>query len=229
MNKTVFEAVSIYKSFDKRQILKNISFSLHESEVMAIVGKSGCGKTTLLRILANLEIPDSGEVLFNKQTQKNPTPDIIFIQQDYNQLLPWKNVINNVAYPAIATRKHSKTVATKHAKELLEKMDLAEFASFFPRELSGGMKQRVAIARALIMEPKILLLDEPFGAVDRESREKAYDIIKKLCREYGTAVLLITHNLQEAKTVAKRIIHFEEKGVRIITNKELTELIGDDT
>ena len=226
MSKAVFEAIDICKSFDERKILKDVTFSLHKSEIMAIVGKSGCGKTTLLRILANLELPDSGELLFDGQPQKNPTPNIIFIQQDYNQLLPWKNVINNVAYPAIATKKYSKEDAFRRAKELLEKMDLAEFVDYYPRELSGGMKQRVAIARALIMEPKILLLDEPFGAVDRESREKVYGIIKKLCNEYGTAVLLVTHNLQEAKNVAKKIIYFEANTVKIITSAEFNKIIG---
>ena len=140
--------------------------------------------------------------------------------------MPWKNVINNVAYPAIATKKYSKEDAFRRAKELLEKMDLAEFVDYYPRELSGGMKQRVAIARALIMEPKILLLDEPFGAVDRESREKVYGIIKKLCNEYGTAVLLVTHNLQEAKNVAKKIIYFEANTVKIITSAEFNKIIG---
>lgn len=227
MSKTVFEAKNISKAFDGRTILSKVSFDLHEGEIMAIVGKSGCGKTTLLRILANLETPDEGELLFDDQPQNHPTPNIIFIQQDYNQLLPWKNAINNVAYPAIATKKFTKDAALKRAKELLEKMDLAEFAEYFPRELSGGMKQRVAIARALNLEPRILLLDEPFGAVDRESRTKVYDIIKKLCKEYGTAVLIVTHNLEEAKSVAKKIIYFEKNTIKIITKAEFNQIIGD--
>ncbi|HUV82406.1 MAG TPA: ABC transporter ATP-binding protein, partial [archaeon] len=153
---------------DGVQALQNINIEVKDKEFVCIIGPSGCGKTTLLRIIAGLEKPDSGSVTLNNETILAPGPDRGMVFQEYS-LFPWRTVLKNITF-SLELKKIPKAERNKIANEYLELVGLEMFADSYPHELSGGMKQRVAIARALVNDPKILLMDEPFGAVDAQTR-----------------------------------------------------------
>lgn len=201
--KILLEDVTI--SFGKRFVVQDISFALQEHELLCIVGRSGCGKTTLLKTVAGLIQPRYGCVLLDGVAITRPTPRIAMIFQHFG-LFPWKTVRANVEYGlSVQGRRYTDSTVTR----LLDIMGLTEYAQYYPYQLSGGMKQRVGIARALAVQPEVLLLDEPFGAVDAITREMLQGELLRLWedpqRHQPTAVL-VTHDLDEAILLGDRIV-----------------------
>ena len=200
----------------RRAVLEGLSFGVAQHEFVCIVGPSGCGKTTLLRVLAGLVPGSGGEVRFAGAPVRAPRPDIAIVFQDYGRaLLPWRTVAGNVALAlearGIAAAEHAARIAP-----LLAKLGLAEHAEKFPAQLSGGMQQRVQIARCLAQEPRMLLMDEPFGALDAITRQTLQDEFARLAKEEHRTVLFVTHDLEEAIYLGDRVIALAAGPGRIV-------------
>ena len=197
----------------KRIALDDVSVDIYSNQVTALIGPSGCGKTTLLRLIAGLEFPSYGTVSMNGQPIKGPGPDRGMVFQAYTSF-PWLTVIDNVAH-GMAIQGIGKKEQRERAEHFLRLVHLHDYAKAYPVELSGGMKQRVAIARALAQDPEVLLLDEPFGALDAqvtwEMEEMVVDIIEREAKTF----ILVTHDIQEAIYLADRIIFFTRQPGRI--------------
>ena len=186
------------------QALQNVSFSVEDGEFVCIVGPSGCGKTTLFRIIAGLEVPTEGTVWLNGDPVEGPGTDRGMVFQEYG-LFPWRTVIRNVAF-GLEQRDMTKTERREIATEMIDLVGLDGFEDSYPNELSGGMKQRVGIARALAVDPEILLMDEPFGSVDAQTRDMLHGELLRIWAETGKTVLFITHDVDEAVTLADRVV-----------------------
>jgi len=213
MTKFILRAEHIYKRFDDLEVLKDISLQLQRQEIIGIVGPSGVGKSTLLRILSCLERQNQGKVFLCDKKLNSPTPKIMLVQQNFDQLLPWKTVVDNVAYPAIATKLLDEDAAKKEALDLIKEVGLSGFENYFPRQLSGGMQQRTAIARALIMKPEVLLLDEPFSALDDAMRLTMRKLIKSACDKYKLGVIFASHNTNDILNLSNTIIDLKRRQV----------------
>lgn len=176
--------------------LQNINLDINQGEFIALVGMSGGGKSTLLRLIAGLEQPTTGSV----SIESDHTKSLMRVTFQEDRLLPWMSVLDNLSFG-------SKDKNTKaHAQELLELVELGDYADQFPNQLSGGQKQRVALARALMSHPQILLLDEPLGALDALTRRKMQDLILDICQKQNLTTILVTHDVEEAARMADRII-----------------------
>jgi len=184
--------------------LKNVNFKTHRREFVCVIGPSGCGKSTLIRILAGLEPHTSGDVLLDNKPVNGPGRDRGMVFQGYT-LFPWRSVKQNVMF-GLEMNGVNKSEAALEADLWLELVGLEKFANAYPHELSGGMKQRVAIARALVNQPRILLMDEPFGALDAQSRCKMQAHLLEIWRNIDITILFITHDLDEAIFLADRIL-----------------------
>jgi NitT/TauT family transport system ATP-binding protein len=214
---SILEAFHLSKQYATRQgslsAVEDVSFEVAEGEFLCIVGPSGCGKTTLLQLLAGLVLPDQGEVCLHGQPVEGPCQEIGFVFQKAN-LMPWRTVLDNVLLP-LQVHRMSPAEAEQRASHALELVGLIEFAANYPRELSGGMEQRVAIARALAHEPEILLLDEPFGALDALTRER---LNQELLRVWGISrktVAMVTHDIREAVFLADRVLVLSQRPGRV--------------
>jgi NitT/TauT family transport system ATP-binding protein len=186
--------------------LSNIDLSIRRGEFVSFIGPSGCGKTTLLRLLAGLVRPSAGEISFHDQPISGPSRSRVIVFQDYGRaLLPWRKVWANVAL-ALESRGIPKGERRDRAYALLERMGLTAVGEYFPGQLSGGMQQRVQIARALALEPQLLLMDEPFGALDAMTRQGLQDEIARLALEQQITVVFITHDLEEAIYLGDRVV-----------------------
>lgn len=184
--------------------LSNVSFAARRGEFVSIVGPSGCGKSTLLYIVAGLMQASSGQVLVDDRPVKGPSPERGVVLQNFS-IFPWRTVIDNVAYgPEMSgvSRKERR----RQAEGYLELVGLREFADYYPRELSGGMKQRIAIAQMLACNPSIFLMDEPFGALDALTREILQDQLLQLWERDRKTVLFVTHSIDEAVLLSDRIV-----------------------
>ncbi|HYS66643.1 MAG TPA: ABC transporter ATP-binding protein [Paraburkholderia sp.] len=188
------------KHYGVRTVLDHVALSIQRGEIVSLVGPSGCGKSTLLRILAGLDRSFDGEILLDRMPQHGPSGRIGVIFQE-PRLLPWLSVADNVAFPAGPRRGKD-----PHVGELLAEVGLAESRGSLPKQLSGGMAQRVALARGLFSKPDLLLLDEPFSAVDAMTRMRLQDLLLSLVRAHGTAALLVTHDLDEALYLSDRVL-----------------------
>jgi NitT/TauT family transport system ATP-binding protein len=184
--------------------LKNVNFKTHRREFVCVIGPSGCGKSTLIRILAGLESHTSGDVLLDNKPVTGPGRDRGMVFQGYT-LFPWRTVKKNVMF-GLEMNGITGEEAAREADLWLELVGLEKFANAYPHELSGGMKQRVAIARALVNQPRILLMDEPFGALDAQSRAKMQAHLLEIWRNIDITILFITHDLDEAIFLADRIL-----------------------
>jgi NitT/TauT family transport system ATP-binding protein len=189
------------------EALKDISLDIQKGEFVVIVGSSGCGKTTLLRIIAGLERPTGGTVLVSGRPVVAPPPEVVFLFQDFSRsLLPWRTVLGNVTFAIEHRRGLNRHDLLQRCREHLDLVGLQGFERHFPRQLSGGMQQRVTIARALVAEPKIILMDEPFGSVDALTRMGLQELLLRLWRARGFTVVLVTHDVDEAVYLAQRVL-----------------------
>jgi NitT/TauT family transport system ATP-binding protein len=190
-----------------RAAFTDITFSAGQGEFVAVIGPSGCGKSTLLHIMAGLSAPSSGTVRLKGEAVHQPRPDMMFVFQQYTKsIFPWKTVLQNVLLGVKYRNKASRRTLERLCLDHLELVGLARYPHYYPYQLSGGMQQRVAIARALVRRPNILLMDEPFSALDAMMRVELQDLLLKLWADLGLTVLFVTHDLDEALYLAQRVI-----------------------
>lgn len=187
--------------------IADVSFSLAKGEFVSIVGPSGCGKTTLLKTVAGLLRPTSGRISVKGAPIDGPADGMVMLFQDYSKsLLPWRSVVHNVELPLENVAGISKAERREKAMAYLDLVGLHGFGDYYPFQLSGGMQQRTAIARALVGEPEILLMDEPFGSVDAQTRFELQDTTLDLMARTGMTVLFVTHDIEEAIYMSSRIL-----------------------
>lgn len=207
----VLELNNITKSFGDTEVLRDISLAIHEGEFVTLLGPSGCGKTTILRIIAGLEYPDSGKVLLEGKEMENVGPEkrnVNMVFQNY-ALFPHMNVAQNIGY-GLKIRGVGKAEIKKRVEEILSLVQLSGYESRRPSAMSGGQRQRVAIARALVNNPRVLLLDEPLGALDLQLRRQMQLELKHLQKELGITFVYITHDQEEAINMSDRIVVLHE-------------------
>lgn len=191
-------------------VLRDLSFSVADQEFVVLLGPSGCGKTTVLKILAGLVDPTTGSVFRNGRVIDGPDPDIAMVFQDF-VLLPWKTVLENVMLGQKVQNKMDKSTRRSLAKRWIEKVGLDGFEHRYPKELSGGMKQRVGLARALSVNPEVLLMDEPFGSLDAQTRDRLQTELLELWNNERKTILFVTHDIDEAIYLGDRIMVLSEK------------------
>lgn len=185
---------------------QRVSFDVHAADRFVLLGPSGCGKSSLLKAIAGFIEPVEGEIRLDGRKVTEPGADRMMVFQEFDQLLPWKTVEQNVLFPMERTGKYAKTEAKERAKRFLDKVKLSKFAHVYPHQLSGGMKQRVAIARALALEPRVLLMDEPFAALDALTRREMQQELLQLWDEARFTLVFVTHSIHEAIVVGNRIL-----------------------
>jgi len=219
----------------ERTALEDISFEVGDGEFSVIVGPSGCGKTTLLRIIAGLERPSSGRVFLNGKELLHPSPYVSMVFQSF-ALFPWLTAAQNVEY-GLKVRRVPEGERRRRAERYLEMVGLGGFGGYYPRSLSGGMRQRVGFARALAVEPEILLLDEPFSAVDELTAQALRQDLLRIWGYIGATFILVTHNLSEAVELGDKVVvlskppakvrhveHVQMKRPRRAEDKEFSEI-----
>jgi len=203
---TPLTAQHISKSFGSEQVLNNLSLTLQEHETLSILGRSGCGKTTLLKILAGLESADQGKVLIedtNIQELSSQHRDVVYLYQEA-LLFPHLNVFENIAF-GLRLRKVSESEINRQVHSMIQKLELSDMGDKMPHQLSGGEKQRVSFGRALITNPKVLLLDEPFGNLDADIRSNMQQFFKQIANDFQITAAFVTHNVKEAILMGDRI------------------------
>ena len=183
----------------------DVSFDVWSGEKIMLLGPSGCGKSTLLKCIAGFLSPVNGEIAMQGRSRMEPGPDRAVVFQEFDQLFPWFTVRANISHPQIENGRDKKEAA-RRTDEYLELMNLAHAADRYPYQLSGGMKQRVAIARALALDPAILLMDEPFGALDAQTRARLQAEMHTVTKRTGVTVLFVTHSIQEAVYLGDRVV-----------------------
>lgn len=211
------EVKDINKSFKTNkknlEVLKDINLHIDNGKFVCLLGPSGCGKTTLLRLIAGLDKPTSGEIIADGEVVKKPSGDRAVIFQQYS-LFPWLSVIDNVMFGLNLNNK-SKEENLKHAETYLERVGLSEFKDAYPHELSGGMKQRVAIIRSLLNHAPILLMDEPFSALDMQNRHKLQKQLIGVWKRFENTIVFVTHDVDEAVYLADEIVIMDKNPGKI--------------
>lgn len=196
--------IKMYKSKKGQTLaIDNVSFDIQQNEFVSIVGPSGCGKSTLLRMIAGLDEPSSGKIMLNDKILSGPGADRGMVFQGYT-LFPWMTVEDNIAF-GLKLKKKPKGEIDKIVSKYLELIELTQFRKSYPKELSGGMKQRVAIARALANSPEVLLMDEPFGALDPQTKASMQLLMREIWQVERPTVIFITHDIEEAVFLSKRV------------------------
>ena len=193
----------IYKNYGDVEALRDMSLDFPKGQLTSLLGPSGCGKTTLLKIIAGLLAPNQGEVYVNGQIVTEPGPDRAFVFQDF-ALMPWASVLRNVAF-GLELRKVAKSEREDIARKYIKDVGLDGFENSYPHELSGGMRQRVGLARALSVDSPVLLMDEPFSAVDEQTRRKFQEDLLQLVKEESKTFIFVTHSIEEAVYVSDQV------------------------
>ena len=213
------EIKNICKTFKSKKtnqlsVLENINLTINDGELICLLGPSGCGKTTLLRLIAGLEQPTSGEIVANGEVVKKPSGDRAVIFQQYS-LFPWLTVLQNVTFGLEMTKGTSKEENIAAAERYLTSVGLIDFKDSYPHELSGGMKQRVAIIRSLLNHSPILLMDEPFSAVDMQNRHSLQEQLIGVWKRFDNTIVFVTHDVDEAVYLADKIVILDKNPGRI--------------
>jgi NitT/TauT family transport system ATP-binding protein len=200
-------------------VLDGVSFSIPDGRIVSLLGPSGCGKTTLLRIIDGLIRPMAGEIRIDGTAIRKPATDRAMVFQEFN-LLPWRTAVRNIEF---ATELHGLPRGERRgrAEQVLKRVGLDRFANYYPHQLSGGMKQRVGLARALGTNPKILLMDEPFGALDPQIREIMQIELLKLLEDEGKTIVLVTHSIDEAIFLSDQVVIFSANPGRVLTTIDI--------
>jgi len=199
--------------------IHNVSFSLQDGEIVSLIGPSGCGKSTLLNIGAGLYAPTEGEAYVDGERVSGPNAHVAFMLQK-DLLLPWRSIAENVMF-GLEIKGTERAERRRRAQALLEGFKLAEFSNHYPHQLSGGMRQRVALARTLAVDPSVLLLDEPFSAVDAQTRMVLQRDLGKTLKQAGKTALLITHDLLEAVTLSDRVLVMSRRPGHIVDELQI--------
>lgn len=210
----ILDVKDLTKTFHSHTTLDRISLQVHRRELLCVVGPSGCGKSTFIRIVAGLETPTGGEVMVEGRPVNGPGSDRGMVFQGYT-LFPWLTVKRNVMF-GLQLCGQASSVAEAEARQWIELVGLGKFEDSYPHELSGGMKQRVAIARALANKPRILLMDEPYGALDPTTRCKMQSYLMQIWRQVDVTILFVTHDLDEAVLLSDRILVLGTNPSRIL-------------
>jgi len=207
-------ASKVYLDAKYRQVeaLQGVVLSVRVGEFVSIIGPSGCGKSTLLRLAAGLEKASAGEVLYRGKVVSGPDPERGFVFQSYNAF-PWLTVRKNISFGLDSRVSRDRE---ERVSKWLSLMGLGEFADSYPKALSGGMRQRLALARSMIVEPKLLLLDEPFGALDERVREAMQQLLLQVVRDSGCTVLFVTHDIREAILLGDRVLLLSPRPGRVL-------------
>lgn len=200
--------VTLQYNTPERQVTATyrVNFDVAEGDRFVILGPSGCGKSTILKAIGGFIQPVEGTIELNGRRISAPGPERMMVFQDFEQLMPWKTVLDNVLFAMKVTRRFKAKEARKQALSAIDKVKLSKFAAAYPHTLSGGMKMRVAIARALAMKPDILLMDEPFAALDALTRRQMQGELRALWEEVGFTVVFVTHSIEEAIIIGSRIL-----------------------
>ena len=215
---------NVSKIFNNNQktlkALQNTNLVINKQEIVSLVGQSGCGKSTLLRIIAGLEKTSSGQIKLNNKIITKPSSSISMVFQE-PRLMQWLNVFDNIKLSIL-----NDSVKTQRFKinDTLKRVGLENTGSLWPRELSGGMAQRVAIARALVQEPKVLLLDEPFSALDSFTKANLHEHVKHLWSSLKITIIMVTHDISEATTMSDRILILKKPDQNKIKNQEIVKI-----
>jgi NitT/TauT family transport system ATP-binding protein len=194
--------------------IRDVSFSVYDGEVVSLIGPSGCGKSTLLNIGSGLTAPSEGSAFVDGERVEGPNVQVAFMLQK-DLLLPWRTIIENIMF-GVEIQGVPPTERRRRAEELLSNFNLAEFSGHYPNQLSGGMRQRVALARTLAVDPHVLLLDEPFSAIDAQTRMVLQRDLARTLKQSGKTALLITHDLSEAVTLSDRVLVMSQRPGTII-------------
>jgi NitT/TauT family transport system ATP-binding protein len=194
-------------------VLDHLNFDVRDKEFVCILGSSGCGKTTLLRLIAGLDEARAGSIILDGEEIRGPNPKVGFVFQEYS-LFPWRNVIDNIAF-GLEMKGITKEERYRSAEHYLGLVNLSQFKTSYPSELSGGMRQRIAVARALALEPVLLLMDEPFGALDAQTRNMLQKELLDIWNKTKKTIIFITHSVDEAVFLADRIIVLTPRPGRI--------------
>ncbi len=210
----------IAKSFsvDRRGLVvfDGLSCDIERGSFLSLIGPSGCGKSTLLKLIAGLEKPSSGQISFNGKIVDGPAKGLIYVFQQYTKsIFPWRTVIQNVEFGLSSHKTFGRKEARERCREYIRLVGLAGYEDYHPYQLSGGMQQRVCIARALICEPDVLLMDEPFSAVDAMTRAVLQELILKIWRTVPVTILFVTHDVEEAVFLSTRIISLTKAPARL--------------
>jgi NitT/TauT family transport system ATP-binding protein len=204
------------------------SFDVEQREKVIVIGPSGCGKSTLLKAIAGFIAPVAGSISVAGRTSLRPGPDRAVVFQEFDQLFPWRSVRENVAYP-LRVNGRSRAESRARAMEFLRLTHLERAAGRFPHQLSGGMKQRVAIARALALEPALLLMDEPFGALDAITRQRLQLELNRIVDETAVTLIFVTHSIEEALVLGDRVVVLGEAPSTVLEIVDVRGLGGPDT
>lgn len=219
MSNEILKVENLTKTYtngkNSNTIINNLNLTIEQGEFVCILGPSGCGKSTLIRCIASFE-DYTGTVTSNGKVVTKPSTDRIMVFQDFNQLYPWKTVEKNIQYPLKLQGIKDKKRLKEISDEVLKKVDLDGKQKLYPHELSGGMKQRVAIAKALALKPDIILMDEPFAALDAMTRNNLQKELLDLYNQEKMTVIFITHNIQESIVLGTRILMMNKRGEIII-------------
>ncbi len=226
---SIIKIENLLKTYDQRVILDNINLTIQEGEFVCFVGPSGEGKTTLLNLIGGFIKKDSGSIKFKGNEVIKPMKECVMVFQEFDQLFTWKNLKDNVEFPlknAVGTvpaahKKLSKKEINQLSAKYIKMVKLEGFEDFYPNQLSGGMKQRTAIARSLVTSPEVLLMDEPFGSLDAQTKKELHMTLLDIWKKTNTTIIFVTHDVREALTLADRIVVLKDGIInKIIDNQD---------
>lgn len=226
---TIIEMRDVYKRYGNSvTAVENMSLAIEEGQFISLLGPSGCGKSTVLRMIAGLTSVSAGSLEVNPQTIEHRASDVSFVFQEPT-LMPWARVFENVYLP-LRLSGIRKAAAAERVTEALARVGLSKFHDAFPHQLSGGMKMRVSIARAIVTRPKLLLMDEPFAALDEMTRHKLNDDVRALWQDHGLTVLFVTHSVFESVYLSDRVVVMAARPGRVIADIDVPDqrVAGED-